>query len=518
MMGAVRKAGLVAAVSAFALAIGACTPGEPTAEAQRSDGGTPTAAQLAARLVEEMGGRDALEGIETLVRRGFGTRTRMGQIAETGGEDPAGELRDVTETIDFANGRAAFDYDVVSGEFTQHRTEVFTSYEGNPVGWNTGPGRPNIVTSPNGIFSWATQNSPEMLLRRNVVAVALAAADTADTAGDSAAEERPLDGRPSLYAPARLQSGEEIGLYFDPESGLLNGYTALDTETMLGDVEAEYVFDDWRAVGDVTLPHSLTIRKEGRPYSSIEYSSIAVNDVAALEIFEIPQDALPQAQQAVAAEGSWAPLRFEEVAPGIHHAIGYSHHSMVVEFPSFVAVVEAPYTEAQSATLARMIDEQIGKPIRYVVPSHPHYDHTGGLRRVVAVGATALLAAGHEAELRPVVEAPHTQPPDELARLRAAGENVGGIEVFSGERVIEEGERRLEIYEVSSIPHVNPIVLAFVADAGALFQSDVFFGAPSPDATALYEAIRERDLDVSQIVGGHGGVIPFETLEGVAAP
>src|SRR5690606_3695531 len=109
------------------------------------------------------------------------------------------------------------DYDVQSGDFTQHRTEVFTTFDGAPVGWNTGPNRPNVVTSPSGVFSWATQNSPEMLLRRNVITIALAAEDTAPS---SAAVQRELDGRPSLYGTATLVSGEEIGLYFDAQTGL----------------------------------------------------------------------------------------------------------------------------------------------------------------------------------------------------------------------------------------------------------------------------------------------------------
>src|SRR5690606_5831346 len=162
-----------------------------------------------------------------------------------------------------------------------------------------------------------------------------------------------------------------------------------------------------------------------------------------------PEQAVEQARQVVAAEGAWAPLQWNEVAPGVYHAVGYSHHSMVVEFPSFVAVVEGPYTDAQSATLVRLVQQRVGKPIRYVAPTHPHYDHTGGLRELVAAGANAVLAAGHEAELRAVIEAPHTNPPDELARRRAAGEAVGAIEVFAGMRVIEEGGQRLELHEVT---------------------------------------------------------------------
>jgi glyoxylase-like metal-dependent hydrolase (beta-lactamase superfamily II) len=246
------------------------------------------------------------------------------------------------------------------------------------------------------------------------------------------------------------------------------------------------------------------------------YSSIEVNRPTAHEIFTVPESAAEQARQVVATDGPWAPLEWNEVAPGVYHAVGYSHHSMVVEFPTFVAVIESPYTEAQALTLVRRIDEEIDKPIRYVTPTHPHYDHTGGIRALAAVGATVLVAEGHEGELRGIVESPHTNPSDELARALAGGSEVGAVEVFSGMTVIEEGQRRLELHAVTTIPHVNPMTLAYVPDAGVLFESDLFFGAPSPDASALYAAIRERDLTVRQIVGGHGGVLPFSTLEGVA--
>jgi len=511
-----------ALLAPWLLALAACSPSEPEAPATPEADAietpappeTPTVAELAIRLVDAMGGRAALEGVDTITLRGDGTRTRMGQIAATGAEDGLGELKAVTETIDLKNGRAAFDYDVVNGDFMQHRTEVLTSFEGKPVGWNTGPNRPAVATSPNGIFSWGTQNSPEWLLRRNAVTVALAAAATAQPVP---AEPRPFDGRASLYGTARLPSGEELGLFFDAATGLLNGFTALDTETMLGDVEAQYAFGDYGTESGIALPHSVTITKQERAYSSIDYTSIAVNDPAAARVFALPEAAAAQAREVVAAPGPWAPLAWNRVAPNVYHAVGYSHHSMVVEFPTFVAVVEAPYSEAQSATLARLVAREIGKPIRYVVPTHPHYDHTGGVRTLAASGATVVVARGHEAELRELLGAPHTSPPDELARRRAAGEAVGGLEVFDGMRVIEENSQRLELYEVATIPHVRPMTLAYVPSAHVLFQSDLFFGAPGADATALHAAIRERNLSVETIVGGHGGVLPFSALATAAA-
>jgi glyoxylase-like metal-dependent hydrolase (beta-lactamase superfamily II) len=519
--------------TAALLALTACGSSEPPDESAAASARSTTA--LADALVEAMGGRAALESVDTVVLVGEGTRTRMGQITVTGGEDPMGSLAGVTETIDLENGRAAFDYDVVIGEFRMHRTEALTSFEGEPVGWNTGPNRPNVAVSPNGLFSWAAQNSPEMLLRRNVISVALAAAETAPA--EQIAEERAFNGSTSLYGTATLPSGENVELYFNPTTGLLDGFATLDTETMLGDVDAEYILADYRPVmrwirregaappsdaadsaggRELLLPYSVAIRKQGRPYSSMVYSSIEINRPTAHEIFTVPEGAVEQARQVVATDGPWAPLEWNEVAPGIYHAVGYSHHSMVVEFPTFVAVVEGPYTEAQALTLVRRIEEEINKPIRYVTPTHPHYDHTGGIRGLAAVGATVLVAAGHEGELRAIVESPHTNPSDELARALAGGSEVGAVEVFSGMTVIEEGQRRLELYEVATIPHVNPMTLAYVTDAGVVFESDLFFGSPGPDASALYAAIRERDLTVRQIVGGHGGVLPFSALEAVA--
>src|SRR5690606_5195170 len=127
------------------------------------------------------------------------------------------------------------------------------------------------------------------------------------------------------------------------------------------------------------------IRKDDGIYASMQYDTITVNDNSALAIFAIPQDVIAQADEVIAANGeSWVSLQWNPVAENVTHVVAFSHHSMVVEFPSFVVVVEAPYTEGQSLMLARLIEQNIGKPIRYVTPTHPHYDHTGGVRALAA--------------------------------------------------------------------------------------------------------------------------------------
>lgn len=465
---------------------------------------------LAAAMLDAMGGQEALEAVDTIVFTGTGTRTRLGQMERVGAEDSTATLQ-ITETLDLANGRAAFDYVVqTAAGFNQERTEVLTRFEGQPIGWATGGGRPNIATSVDGLFSWAAQNSPEWLLRRNVISIALAAADIS---ADQRAEQRQFNGRDVLYGTMVLPlTGEQIGLYFNPDSGLLEGFSALDTEIMLGDVPANYILADYREVDGLRLPHSITINKDDEPYSSLSYTSITINDGDALAIFDVPEDAHDQARAVLAADGPWAPVRLEPVTTNVYHAIAYSHHSMVVEYPDFVAVVEAPYTQAQSLSLERLIREETGKPVRYVVPTHPHYDHVGGLRAMAALGATVVVAAGHEAEMRRIVESEQTNPPDELARRRAAGEAVGEIEVFSDTITLADRGQRIELYEVQAFPHMRPMVVAFVPAARVIFQSDLFFGAGSPDAEVLLGLIQQRALGVDYIVGGHSGPFPFSQL------
>lgn len=485
--------------------------GDATVDQRSAAQSSLSAAELKTALFAAMGGLEALESARILVQEGSGVRHHLGQIPVTGGTDPRAVLDPITEIMDLQNGRAAFRNTVtIDGGFGQQRTEVYTTYQGQRLGWATTGGRANIVTSVNGLFSWATHNTPEFLTRRNPISIALSAAAVPDNA---AVREATLDGASYWYLDTSL-NGESIGLYLDQESSLLHAFTALDSESIRGDKEAIYIYGDWRPVADLQLPHSVEIRHGDGLFARLEYSAISVNDVSVLDIFEIPEDARAQADQVVALQGeSWAPIEWVEVAPGVAQILAFSHNSMVVELPTSVVVAEGAYTEAQSLTLARMVQERTGKPITYVVPSHPHYDHTGGLRGLAAVGATVLTAAGHEAEIREMIETTQSNPLDVLSRQRAAGAQVGSVEVFSGSFDIVDGDQQVQLFEVSTIPHVNPKVLIYVPHAKVLFQSDIFFGGGGPDASALYEAIVELGLEVGQIVGGHGGVLPFATLE-----
>lgn len=466
------------------------------------------------RAVAAMGGAARVGAIGTLVLSGGqGTRDRLGQIHEEGARDPQATLTGVRTTIDLANLRAAFEYDVsLASGFMQHRTEVLTEVGGRPVGYSINDnGR--MASTPGGLFSWGPQNSPVIQLRRDPVRILLDAATSGSGAG--ALEEVEFNGSIRLHGRFSASWGEEIGLFFDPDSELLVGFETLDTETMLGDVDAQYTLGDYQEADGILLPHRVRVIKDGAPFSDVRYQTIAVNSPGADSIFDLPGDLAPDAAAAAEADER-VPLTLTPVAEGVYHVAAYSHHSMVVEFPTFVAVVEAPYTETQSLTLAGVIEEAFpGKPIRYVAPTHAHWDHTGGIRGMASTGATVLVASGHENQIRQIVNAPHTNPPDRLEETRRAGA-AGSVEAYDGIWTTSEGNQSLELYEVSGSPHVEPVVLAWVPASGVLFQSDLFSpgtgGGGTPASAHLERAVRDLGLDVTILVGGHGGVGPFSEL------
>ncbi len=468
----------------------------------------PTPRSVAQEAATAMGGAEKLQAINTLsMRGGTGTRTRVGQPVKATDMDVTAQLKNVNETVDLAGGRASLDYELAIGEFGQHRHEILTKKDGKFVGIENVAPRPIIATSPGGLFSWGTQNSPEFLLRRNVVSIIRAAMDASPDSGGVADEA--FNGRTLKHFHVKTPPGEDLGLYFDPMSKLLAAYEVTDAEPLLGAVLSQYILEDYKAVDGVMLPHRITIRKGGNPFSDVTFTSMAINDAAAEQVFAIPESAAKEAELAAAAD-EYTPMKINKVGNGVYQAQGYSHHSLIVEFPQYLAVVDAPYTNTQTKVLARTLDQQFpGKPIRYVAVSHHHFDHIGGIREAAALGATVLIEKGLEPALRPILEAP-----GERAKPT--------IEVYEGKKVISEGGQTLELHATDS-PHAQPFVLGFAPTAGAVFTPDIYTpgtppGAGGPPAEHLLKSVQALNLKVTTVVGGHGGIGPFADLVKAATP
>src|SRR5258708_35395151 len=97
---------------------------------------------------------------------------------------------------------------------------------------------------------------------------------------------------------------------------------------------------------------------------------------------------------------------------------GSNANSVAVEFKDFIAVGEAPTSEARSSAVIAEIKKTIpNKPIRYVVVTHHHFDHSGGIRTYAAEGATVITDDHNKDYFQKVVLGPQSRAlePDRLS-------------------------------------------------------------------------------------------------------
>src|ERR1700752_4486345 len=82
------------------------------------------------------------------------------------------------------------------------------------------------------------------------------------------------------------------------------------------------------------------------------------------------------------------------------------------------------------------------KPIRYVVNTHAHYDHAGGLRTYVAQGVTVVTHEKNKTFYEKAWARPRTIAPDSLAKAP----KPAVFETMSDKKVMPGGGKTLELY------------------------------------------------------------------------
>src|SRR6185295_5455086 len=86
-----------------------------------------------------------------------------------------------------------------------------------------------------------------------------------------------------------------------------------------------------------------------------------------------------------------------------------SYDSVIVEFKDYIMMLEAGQSEARALAYVAEIKKMYpNKPIRYVMNTHPHSDHTGGLPVLVAEGATIITHKNNEEFFKRAFSTPRT--------------------------------------------------------------------------------------------------------------
>jgi glyoxylase-like metal-dependent hydrolase (beta-lactamase superfamily II) len=160
---------------------------------------------------------------------------------------------------------------------------------------------------------------------------------------------------------------------------------------------------------------------------------------------------------------------------------GGSHNSVAIEMADHVMLVEAPLYDGRAAAVLAEVKRLLpAKPIRYVVNSHHHFDHAGGLRTAAADGATLVTSALAQPYFERVLANANRVNPDALAK---SGRGVK-IEGVSGKRVFADATRKVEVSYIEDSVHANGFLMVYLPTEKILIEADAYTpgppGAPAP--------------------------------------
>lgn len=309
------------------------------------------------------------------------------------------------------------------------------------------------------------------------------------------------------------------------EGGLIQRTQTRVPHPVLGDMNYEHEFTDWRDLGDgVRFPagwhhHDGWDDERRFPVLTGGHNSFGGSFP---EMRANACQPLPVPEAIRRARTPRDTVESLLLAPGVWLLAGGSHNSVAVEFADFAAVVEAPLDERRSlAVIEAVVGLAPGKPIRYLVNTHDHYDHLGGLRTYLHIGATVITHQRnrmfYESEL--LNYTPRTLEPD-LMSLYPPTEIAEGytMEDVDEKYILGDGNRTLELYYVQGLGlHAEGMLLAYLPQERILIEADLYDpgllpadrARPTPLERALQRNVRGNGLAPELIAPIHGRATPW---------
>jgi hypothetical protein len=230
-------------------------------------------------------------------------------------------------------------------------------------------------------------------------------------------------GRLQVWAclPAMLEragrSERDPNVSLRSAGGRLTRFTRLKAHPRLGDVRDSVEYS-YLAAGPV--PDSMTMTLYLRDSNwRLEQRTKSFTSEPVADALLVPPAVLEPAPYSEEDEtlGAVPPLR--SIASGLWSAdlSDIDSRTLIVEFADHLAVIEVGIGSANGERIVDSVRRKWpGKPIRYVLFSHYHPSYTGGLRALVAEGATVVTTPGNEEFVRHVVALPFRIQPDRLVR------------------------------------------------------------------------------------------------------
>jgi glyoxylase-like metal-dependent hydrolase (beta-lactamase superfamily II) len=418
--------------------------------------------------------------LDTLSICGEGKSFSVGQAFRAGGSWPEFNLVRYSRSDDYA--AAALAYDI-----------TLQPVAGGPENRRAG--------GIKGEQTWVTAGTPfgaaglqhELAISPHGI-VKAALADKAPVQGSSFAIARP--GKFNARATVNAQN-----LVEKVESWIAN--------PVLGDMAVVTTYTDYKDFGGIKMPTKIMQTSGGHPSFSLSIAEVKPN--AGPVVQPTPSGGAPPQPQ--------TGVRVEKAAEGVWFITGPSHHSVAIEMADHTLVYEGPqHDERSSAVIAAVRDAVPNKPIRAVIASHHHFDHSGGLRGFAAEGIPIVMTEGAKPFFEQAYAAPRTIVPDRLARSG----RTAAFQTFRGKHVFADGTRTFELHELAGNPHAEGLTIGYLPREKILIVADAFSPRQpitqipaqiSPATANLWENLKRLNLEVDTVLPIHGRAVKVDELK-----
>jgi glyoxylase-like metal-dependent hydrolase (beta-lactamase superfamily II) len=508
----------------------------------------PGGRDLVTKAVAAQGGAEALASVRTLSYTATVRQWEPEQSAAAGGEMRLAGDATAVVAMDVPTGATRVDW-VKSFQYPAPRTFTFSEIVTPEAGYVAGidsNGRTKQSREANPPAHSMSSLRLAATQREMLAASPLLALEMSKSPDRVAPASSVTVGGVRHPAADYRVGGHTLTVLFDPATGLPARVRALDYDNIWGDVTWDLVLADWLTVGTTRVATSRRYELNGRTVMEVNLGDITLNTPIATDRLGIPGPFLAAARKPAVSgvpyqwvirrqfigiyldsdQPSYDPqaspgLRLQELGPGIQHVVGGSHNSLIVEMKDHVIVFDAPVSDWQSTwTISAARGKYVRKPVKYLVLTHHHMDHAGGLRAYADAGATLVTGQGTAAHFRRVLAAPFTRNP----LLSASDLTRTPIVEVMGKHVLSDGQRQVELHVLDPNPHAQGLLIGYIPDAKLGFVTDIWSpgAAPLPDKlnpalAALVAGVKKAGIAPAKFAGGHGGVgdyAPLAALEG----
>jgi glyoxylase-like metal-dependent hydrolase (beta-lactamase superfamily II) len=311
---------------------------------------------------------------------------------------------------------------------------------------------------------------------------------------------RTLTWSPPQKAPSGVPY--EIVGYIGPQN-LVDRVETRVEHPIFGDMRVEVAYQNYRDFAGLKSPTRIAERRMGMEMFVAGIAAVTANpsNLAALMAATAPGGG--SAAGRGGGPATPAAAASEKLAEGVYRITG-GYVSLAVAFKDYVVVLEGGQNEARGlAVIAETKRLFPTKRIKYVVNTHPHFDHAGGLPPFVAEGVTILEHDNSRYFIEAALSEPRTLVGDALAKSKKKPRVEGVIDKM----VLQDETRTLELHAVKDLDHSDAMLMAYLPREKILFTADFNIPAPgqpvSPSISTLIANIERLHLDFDRYVTVH---------------